>query len=144
MTISVPSRHATAWIEIFTEKYGESRDKTSSNNGNQFKTNEDVNIHVWFKPNLNMSTILIDGKKGYVNYVEEVIPELFKEVLSRLKRSLTSEPSTFKKATALKKYKCNECDFSSDKLRLKVHKDTNHSGSKRSRLPVQRKTRVAK
>ena len=107
VTIKIPTIHADAWKDIFQEQFGIKSDRTSSSNGIQFKTAEGVSITLWKKMTEDKSTILIDGKKGYLNFAEEGMRKLKendsieKDTTNGKKRKKAELPST--------RIECQEC-----------------------------------
>ena len=44
VTIIIPTEHADTWKEVLKDAIGMTADRSKSNNGIQFKTNEGINI----------------------------------------------------------------------------------------------------
>ena len=81
VTIQIPSAHADAWENVLTAKYGPSaKDNSKTDNGKQFDTNNGIHIKIWKKKKF-VSTMLIDGKKEYLTFAHNVLPQLYQEVL---------------------------------------------------------------
>ena len=64
-------------------KYGIHRDQTETKNGKQFKTEGGISITIWNKKK-DKSTMLIDGKEGYLDFTENVLPQIFTLVKERV------------------------------------------------------------
>ena len=69
VTIIIPTAHADAWKEILKNTIGIKADRSESHNGIQFKTNDGINITLWKKKKEDTSTIMIDGKKGFLDFL---------------------------------------------------------------------------
>lgn len=81
VTISIPTHHIRGWENTFKNKFGIYKDQTESNNGMQYKTEKGVNIKLWEKKGETKSTMLIDGKNQYIDFVFNEIPLMFREVV---------------------------------------------------------------
>ena len=80
VTIKIPTSHADAWKETLKNTIGITADRSKSNNGIQFKSNEGINITLWKKEKEQTSTIMIDGKKGFWDFLEHDMPKLYSYV----------------------------------------------------------------
>merc|ERR1711954_58478 len=46
VTISIPTEHTSAWIDVLCKHYGRPKDQTTRNNGLQFKTDDGTSIKI--------------------------------------------------------------------------------------------------
>ena len=97
VTINIPTSHIQQWEMILTRNYGLPIDRSSSNNGKQFRTLDRVSITIWWKQNEAHSTMLISGSKNYLKFAINEIPRLFREFVRELnentkKRKVEDKP----------------------------------------------------
>ena len=122
ITIKIMTMHVQTWESIFTEKYGQPIDRSLVNATKQwvvpYRLNENafgmIKVTIWNLINKEKSTMLIQGEhlKQYLNvsFLENVIPKLFTEVVSKLPNVINDERTKSKTATKAKaKRACKKC-----------------------------------
>ena len=139
VTYKIPTIHADAWKAVLGEQIGIKCDRSKSSNGIQFKTLSGVSITLWKKIKEEESTILIDGKKDYLDFAENEIRKLYFLVKRKLKRKDIDKK---RKCIDLpsSNVQCKECPktATSDKL-LRLHIKTCHTEMEK---PTLKKTKV--
>ena len=95
--VNIQTIHVEQWEMILTRNYGHPIDRSSSNNGKQFRTLEGVTITIWEKARETHSTMLVSGNKSYLKFAISEIPRLFREFVKELKentkkRKIESKP----------------------------------------------------
>ena len=133
VTIYIPSSHVSAWKICLSERYGEpiSLPTKYGSVPLQLKTTEGVSITIWSKETQSKSTMLIQGRTGYLQFAQNRLPNIFKgvaEILDTKKRKIESRPDI--------SLLCDKCEeIGNDIRKLKIHKLSAHtkSGTRRKK-----------
>ena len=140
VTIKIPTNHADAWKAVLEEQIGIKGDRSKNSNGIQYKTESGVSITLWKKFKEEESTILIDGKKDYLDFAENEIRKLYFLVKKKIIRKKVHDRKRKSVDLPNTKVKCGECPktVTSDS-QLKIHMKSFHTESEK---PILKKQKV--
>lgn len=112
-TIKPPTAHEPAWEEILQKHYGNPIDSSHTDNGKKYSAPDGVFVTAYNKKKEPLSTLLIQGQSGYLNFVQQTLPQLYQEVQKILPSQIltdTPEESDRKRKRVHKPSMLIECD----------------------------------